>query len=347
MGASNRIDLVVPGLFGPIRVFSEDLPDLASLSRILGRADRESGCPSDPIGLLFDRFGIELDPDRDPPSAPFSHLVHLPNATPQAYWLHADPVHLQPKGDRLLLFDARHLGLEQKEVESLTKLFNEHFAGEKLRLEAPTLTHWYMCVEPAPGLRTRTLAEVVGRSLDPSYLGGEDAARWMGWLNEAQMLFHQADVNRRRELDGRPSVNGIWPWGGGFLPTRLPRCRYGEVFGTDALLLGLAKATGARARPIPDYPQAMLPGRGTARILLFWDGLHPAVLDGDAGAWVQALSRLSLWLDDLLDLFRSGEVGDMVLYPCDGTRRRIRRRALRRFWRRSVDFSAYLDGRSH
>jgi hypothetical protein len=345
MGAKNRIDLVIPGFFGPIRVRSEDLPDLPSVSRILGRADRERAGDSDPMIVLFDRFGIDLDRSQDPPSAPFSRLADTPSATREGYWLHADPVHLHLDRDRLLLFDARHLGLEPEEADSLAGLFNGHFAADGLRLETPAVDRWYLRVEPAPRLRTHALADVVGRVVDRSYLGGEDAARWMGWLNEVQMLFHEADVNQRRELDGKPRVSGIWPWGGGTLPANLPGCRYPSVFGGDVLFLGLAKSTETAARPIPDHPQAMLSAGGKEQILVFWDGLRPAVLDGDAGAWVQALLHLSSWLDELLALVRTGEVEEVALYPCDGTRLAINRRALRRFWRRPVGIWVHLAGR--
>jgi hypothetical protein len=342
MGTINRIDLVIPGIFGPVRVLPEDLPNLPSLSRILGRADREPAVDADPMVVLFDRFGIDLDRSQDPPSGPFSRLADTPNATPEGYWLHADPVYLHPDTDRLVLFDARHLELEPEEADSLAELFNGHFAADGLRLETPVIDRWYLHVEPAPRLRTHALADVVGRGVDRSYLGGEDAARWMGWLNEVQMLFHQAEVNQRRELEGRPRVSGVWPWGGGFLPANLPGCRYSSVFGSDALFLGLAKATETAARSIPGHPYTMVSGGGKEQILVFWDGLQPAVLDGDAGAWVQALARLGLWLDELLDLVRTGEVQEVALYPCDGTRLAINRRALRRFWRRPVGISVHL-----
>lgn len=345
MGTIGRIDLVIPGLFGPIPVLPGDLPELPSLSRLLGRAHLKPARGSDPIAVLFDRFGVALDPDLDPPSAPFSRLIDVPSAASGGYLLHADPVHLRPDRDRLLLFDARHLGLEREEADSLAELFNGHFATDGLRLETPTVDRWYLHAEPAPRLRTRTLADMVGRGVDRSYLAGEDGLRWMGWLNEVQMLFHHAEVNQRREMAGRPTVSGIWPWGGGSLPAVMPRCRYSAVFAVDSLTLGLAKAAMVLAHPLPDRPQGLLAGEWRGRTLLFWDTLQSAVLDADAGAWTRELSRLVTWLDELLGLLKEGQVEEVALFPCDGTRMVVTRGALRRFWRRSVGIASRLQGK--
>ena len=343
MGASRRIDLLIPGLFGPVPGLQEDPPELASLWRILGRADRKPARGLDPMCVLFDRFGVELDPEVDPPSAPFSRLADMPNATSEGYWLHADPVHLRPDRDQLLLFDARHLELEPGEVDSLAELFNGHFAAEGLRLEAPTTNRWYLHADPAPRLRTRALADMAGCRIERSYLGGKDGARWMGWLNEVQMLFHHDEVNRLREMAGRPRVSGIWPWGGGFLPSAMPQCEYDSVYAGDSLTLGLAKAGRVAAHPIPDRPQAMLAGGQRGRTLVFWDALRPAVLDGDAEAWVGELCRLAAWLELLVGLIKGGEVKEVALYPCDGNRLDVNRLCLRRFWRRPLRISAFLQ----
>ena len=344
MGTSNRVELVVPGLFGPMPVLPEDLPDLPSLSRILGRADLETVSGLDPVAVLLDLFGIQVDPGRDPPSAPFCHLADAPEASPDGYWLHADPIHLRPDRDRLLLFDMRHSGLERAEADSLVDLFNRHFGADGLHLEAATADRWYLRTESAPRLRTRQLADVLGRSVAPSYLDGDDAACWMGWLNEAQMLFHQAEVNRLRESAGKPTVSGIWPWGGGSLPAAAPECDYASVFAADPLALGLARAAKLKAYPLPERPTAMTAAGPQGRMLVYWDGLRPAVLDVDAGAWIQGLLRLSAWLDELLVLLKGSRVDEIALLPCDGTRLVVTRGALRRFWRRAPGMAARLQG---
>ena len=52
---------------------------------------------------------------------------------------HADPVHLRPDRDRLILFDSRNLGITHEEAGALVGLFNGHFAADGMRLQAPDL----------------------------------------------------------------------------------------------------------------------------------------------------------------------------------------------------------------
>lgn len=345
MGAKSRIDLLIPGLFDPVPVLGADLPDLPVLEKLLGRADRLSTKGPDPIALLFDRFGIEIGEDQDLPSAPFSRLAGASEVDPSGFWLHADPVHLRPDRDRLLLFDARHLGLEREEADSLVGLFNGHFAADGLRLEAPANDRWYLCVEEPPRIRTSPLSDVCGRSIERSSLRGEDAAEWMRWLNEAQMLFHHSDVNQRRERAGRPTVSGIWPWGGGLLPASMPASRYDSVLACAPLAVGLARAVGVAAHPIPETPDAMPAVEQGGRMLLYWDALWPAVLDGDGAAWIRELSRFEQWLGMLTGWLHHGELGELSMFPCDETRLRATRGVLRRFWRRPTRFAASLRGK--
>lgn len=344
MGANSRVDLLIPGLFGPIPVLPGDLPHFPSLSRMLGKADRLPSAGADPASVLFERFELEVQGDRDLPSAPFSYLADVAGAPPDGYRLHADPIHLRPDRDRLLLFDARHLQLEREETDSLVELFNGHFAAAGMRLEAPATERWYLHAQEPPRIRTSPLEEVVGRGIERSYLRGEDAAHWMRWLNEAQMLFHHSPVNQRRELAGRPGVSGIWPWGGGSLPAKMPQSRYGAVFAGASLAVGLAKAARIEAYPLPVNARDILAAPRSRPALAFWDTLWPAVLDGDGAAWVRDLSRLVRWIDELAACVKTGEVGELLLYPCDGTCLKVTPRALRRFWRRPVGIAAFLPG---
>lgn len=347
IGAKSRVDLLIPGLFGPIPVPGGDLPDLPVLERLLGKADRLRTTGSDSTELLFDRFGVDPVPDRDPPSAPFSRLSESPDADVSGYWLHADPVHLRPDRDRLLLFDARHLALDRAEADSLVEVFNQHFDGDGLRLEAPSIERWYLHAEQPPRICARPLADVVGRGIERSYLSGDDAADWMRWLNEAQMLFHHADVNRHREFAGRPTVSGIWPWGGGSLADSVPQSRYDCVLAHHPLALGLASAAGVATHSIPEDSAEMPALDRGERMLLYWDAFWPAVLDGDGAAWVRELSRLESWLRIPLERLRTGDLGELVLFPCDGTRLGVTRGSLRFFWRRPGRIAAHLQGMAH
>jgi len=344
MTAKGRIDCLIPGLFGPIQVPPEELPDLPVLARLLGRAAVGSTRGTAPMTALFERFGIDPDPDRDPPSAPFCRLACGSGVEPEGYWLHADPVHLRADRDRLLLFDARHLGLAQAEADALVALFNGHFFADGLRLENPAPDRWFLHLEATPRLSTQPLADAAGRPVERSFLRGEDAPRWMQWLNEAQMLFHASQVNLDRECAGRPTVSGIWPWGGGRLPQVAPRAPYRYVCGRDLLALGLAVAAGIETRPLPGHPGELFADDAGWPVLVFWDALRSALLEQDAAAWLRELSRLAEWLGALAERIQARELGEVRLYPCEGSCYVLTRAALKRFWRRPLRIAALLRG---
>jgi hypothetical protein len=338
----SRIDLVMPGLFGPVPVHPHDLPPTPVLGRLIGRADTWSLPAIGPDQTLFDCFGVDREPARDAPSGPYCRLADLPGAEPSGYVLHADPVHLRPDRDRLLLFDARHLDLTQRESAALVGLFNRHFAEDGLWLEAGAAQRWYLRVERAPLLRATPLHEAVGRDIRPLLPSGPDARAWMRTINEAQMLFHHAETNRVRERAGRPSVSGIWPWGGGSLPAARPQVDIVQVFGTHALAVGLAAFAGVPVRPVPEDARDLLAWGEKGAVLAYADDLWRPVLDADGRAWLAALRRLEGWLAGLVEGHRPREMR-LNLYPCDGRCYGSSSRSLRRFWRRPAALSDRLQ----
>ncbi|MEA3277575.1 MAG: phosphoglycerate mutase [Pseudomonadota bacterium] len=340
-----RVDLLIPGLFGPIAIPSDDLTGFPPLERLLGRADRLSVSGADPVAALFERFAIATDPDKDPPSAPFSRLGDGADTDLTAFWMHADPVHLRPDRDRLMLFDSRNLGITHEEADALVELFNGHFGADGLWLEAPDPGRWYLQVEEPPRIRTHSLSAAVGRSIDRLLPKGPEAARWIAWLNEVQMLFHDSEVNRRREQAGRPMINGIWPWGGGQLPESVPGAQLDAVYAEHPLAIGLARAAKVPVRPLTEDAQELVGSRSQATVLLFWDRLWPAVLDADFSTWVQELERLQTLLARLERELRRGRLEALDILPCNGTGFHATRRSLRRFWRRRLALGAQLQVR--
>jgi hypothetical protein len=326
------IDLLIPGLFGPVPVVPGDVPRLVALELTLARADVSVDGGSDPSEILLARFGIAATADGDLPSAPLARLGDAPGADPEGFWLHADPVHLRADRDQLLLFDSRHLGITRAEADALVGLFNDHFANEGLRLEGPLASRWYLGAETPPAIRTRPLHLAVGRNLALFVPTGPDARRWARVLNETQMLFHGAEVNQRREAQGRPVINSVWPWGGGRLPPRLPPGGYQGVYADHPLALGLARAAGLPAFPLARLTEAPVAASGD--LLVFWDDLWGPLLDADPGTWIAGVERLERVLADWLAELRQGHIERLSLDPCSGQRFDLTRSGLRRFWRR-------------
>ncbi|MBO8087690.1 MAG: phosphoglycerate mutase [Marichromatium sp.] len=329
------LELICPGLLGPLPLRPEPFPILPNLDRLLARASVVDGVASDPFAALFAAFGIAAEPGCDLPSAPLCLLGDAPELLAgegaAAYWLHADPVYLRPDMERLRLFELERFALDAEEAAALVASFNDHFADAGLELVAPTPQRWYLRLARPPALRTTPLYRVMGEALSPDAISGDDALAWNRLLNEVQMLFFADPVNRAREARGEPVVNGLWPWGGGRLPAA-PGRGPALVVGEHPLTHGLAHWAGVGHRTPAQWLQD--PALGERGVLIYDESPWRALHGRDLGAWSDALVACDAALAAPLRALRRQRWSEVVLDPCAGTRYRTSGWGLLRGWRR-------------
>jgi hypothetical protein len=328
------LTLLCPGLLGPIPATSDELPSVAAIDRLLARAETIRTGDHDAATALLMHFGVSTDPERDAPTASICLLAEAPDVRCDGYWMHADPVHLRPDRDRLLLFAGAVAGVapDRAEADALVALFNSHFAAEGLRLTAPHPHRWYLGSDRTLDLRTEPLKRVIGGPVPLDVPSGGDARHWRGLMNEVQMLFYGSEVNRLREQARRPAISGIWTWGGGVLPDR-PGTPPDAVVGDAPLTAGLARWCGVAHRSLEGWsPQGSLPGD---RHLVLWDRLGAALLERDLAAWSTALLALDGTIAELEARIKRGDIDEVLLDPCEGIAYRLTRSLARRFWRRA------------
>jgi hypothetical protein len=316
--------LLVPGLLGPLPQAGDvsDVPRLPGLEMLLARADRNAG-PGDYAAAAMELFGIPCDPALDPPTAAVC-FTHETGGAADGWIMHADPVHLRPDQDRLLLFDSRVLQISAAEAAQCVAAFNTHFAEDGLRLLAPTPERWYLRLAQPADVRTVALYEVAGRDVNPYLPQGARRRFWHRLLNEVQMLFHGLALNRAREAGGRPAISGVWCSGAGELPARgVTRIR--TIHGDDLLVNALAA-------------HADVAGDDALRVET---ALLRALLDADGHAWINAAMRLEGEIAE----YREGK-GEIRIYPCNGSRYDWRLVMRRRLWRRIVPLSRHLRAAS-
>lgn len=325
----HTFDLICPGLLGPVPELSQPLPKLPTLDRFLSRAERIANGSTDPQTALLAAFGYVADSHRDLPTAPLCLLGEDTAADLNAWWMHADPVHLRADRDRLLLFAGTDIAPERAEADALVALFNDHFAAEGLRLLAPTPGRWYLQADRSPDLRTQPLHRVLGASIGEALPSGLDAPRWMRMLNEAQMLFFGSAINRARERRGMPAISGIWTWGGG----RMPRLAAGPdvLIGDHPLVRGLARRAGIRHVTLAQWREA---APVSATIVVYWDALRTALQARDLAAWMQSLTALDVLLAGAEKQLRAGGLSRIAIDTCQDIRFQLSPRQWRRFWRR-------------
>ncbi len=347
MSASNRhLIIVAPGLCGPESdpPVSEYLRDSrpAALDLLLSRSrvTTDSGHGLDTaLGRLF---GLAVDADREMPAAALTWLADT--GQPAGSWLmRADPVHLRADQSCLRLFDSHSFSITREEADALVAAFNAFYRDSGWELVAPQPQRWYLSLPQPPALRTLSPDRVAGQDIDPCLPRGADAARWHALLNEIQMLFHSHPVNAAREQRGAPTINSIWPWGGGWLPGK-PLPRVTRLLADHPLAKGLAIHAGLVCNALPAAAGELFadPGEGCTLLVddrLAWPGYY-----GDIEAWLDGLGALELdWFAPLLAALRGGTLASLEIHPCNGLAFRVSRRDLRRFWKRVRAFESACE----
>ena len=308
------LDLVVPGLCGPLRSLQGLEPVAQPLLKLLRNARRN------PQVAGYERqlaalFGID---DRNAiTSAACSMLGH--GIDPGAdRWIHADPVYM----DHAVMFDAHALDISEEESAQLVELFNAHFAEDGLALVRAARDQWFMRLHRT-GIETTHIAATVGRNVNPHMPRGDDASFWRALLNETQMLFHRSETNARRESRGLPPVNSLWLWGEGGLPVA-GNAAITRVYADDAFALGLARLHQTPVQTLPaDAAQLDLALRQDGRVVLVLKSMYWPASYGDTDAWQQALAvLLQQWLAPLVEAATHKRV-ELTLYPCNGAGYRV------------------------
>lgn len=345
MPQSRRLLMLVPGLLGPVTepAAVEGLhPSIRPLERMLARADVLDEVNPDFESAVFAAFGLG---GRDLPVAAVSRLGELDGGTAhvgESCWLRADPVHLRVDTHSARLFGSHVLDLEPDEALGLTTRLNDHFGQDGLRFEAPVPDRWYVAVRGNVDLHTHSPQQVAGRNIDAFLPEGEDASRWRQWMNEAQMLLHDAPENIARETEGRLAVNSFWPWGAGRLPNDPFETVPAAAWADDPLVQGLARMADVPAQPLPNAPGEWTPVEG--RNLIVDPRPAQPLVHGDIEGWLSAVTRHAQdWLVPLYERLVAQEIDELEL-AVDGNRRFLLLPTYRRrWWRRSRPWTQWLD----
>lgn len=339
-----HLQILVTGLDAP----PEAMQGLAlpALERLLARGRRAK--PPAPAWesvepWLLARFGVAREADW--PSAP--HALRGEGGEPgDAYWTHADPVHLAAGNDRLSASAGEALALTRDEADALVAALNAHFAPA-MTIEAPAPARWYARVAAPPEGPTRSLPEYAGHEFEAP-APGSPGIGWHALMNEAQMLLHAQPVNEAREARGALPVNGIWLWGGGRAAATPSAGTLRRVHADAPLAAGLARAAGIAHGVLPEAAGGFA-GEGVELVL--FDRLERARMtggpDGGIDAWRETLLAFERdWAVPLLDALARARIGMLsLLLPVRGRLVTVEtvRTDLPRFWRRPRPLAAQLD----
>ena len=284
---------------------------LPALQRLLSKGRREQ-LSSDLYSTLFEHFNLSSDS-----IAPLSALGDGLDVN-DGWWLCADPVHLVADRDQLFLSASTSLSVTQAEADSLVVDLNRTYAEDGWHFFAPHPQRWYLRLPDALVMQTVSTSEAIGRRVGEVLPQGNDALQWQRVMTEVQMLLHGSSVYMHRESQGQMTINGLWFWGGGFLPKASEGIAWGGVISDQAITRGLAKLYGLS-----------LDGNGEK--ILHHSGIN-SLEEAEAELFVPLLQRLS-----------SGELSELVIEIPGVGRWLVNRKDLRRWWRRIKPLNVLLQ----
>lgn len=262
-------------------------------------------------------------------------------------WLCCDPVHLALHQDRLILADATRLAIGEDEARALTGALNTEF-GTLGRFSAASPSRWYLAGAADSGLFAQTppLSEVAGRSVGMLLSSDALPQAWRRASNAIQMLLHAHPVNRRREDEGRMTINALWFWGGAAaIPhTSAPPLPpvFDRLWADDPLAVGAAHTAGIAAAPLPETAAGVLAPTGKSHAIVL-DALADPVRYEDEAVYRQQLEALERnWFAPLSVALANGRISTLTLCAPTvyGTIEFTARTSDRwKFWRRTAPLS--------
>ena len=164
--------------------------------------------------LLSQLIGLSFDVGKDAPVAAVARLVD-DHTLPQGCWMRADPVHLSPNRNRLILMDSFTLSLNRHDALALAAEIKNVLLDYGMNIEVPSVDRWYISLNQAPSIRTSDLSIVVGRDINGYMPHGTDAKGLHYLFNQIQMQLYSCDINQLRLKKSELPINSVWFWGMG------------------------------------------------------------------------------------------------------------------------------------
>jgi hypothetical protein len=345
------LHILAPGLLDRARQWAADygsFPRFAGIEAIMARSRRHA-LPAHGIdATLCSLFGLTAAADRDLPLASVRRCGFKGGHRDAGFWLCADPVHLSADLTKVFLRDSASLKITQAEANALASLFAAHFADKEWELEIGSPTHWHLRLPAAAKIRTHPLRAVMGKAIEAYLPVGEERLAWRVLLNEIQMLFHGAEINRERESRDDPPINGLWLSGAGVLPAAsLLHTELTALWADDPLAIGLGRLAGIEVKPMPQSIGVIPTANDCGSHLVCLESmLAPASYD-EFSAWSGVLGVLeTAWFKPIYKEIATGELRQCHVYDCAGQQFSLNRARCWRVWHRRKPLHAYAPDRS-
>ena len=335
-----KLILFVPGLLGPdSNTFPGFSPDVPTIEKYFRFGTIKSAQTTGFTETLFLLFGFSKS-KYDYPVAAVTRLVDDDHNL-EGYWMRADPVHLRPERDAVVLLDDSAFNLEKHEALIFAADLQQVFTDRDIELEAPTNNRWYIKLKDRPKITTTSIHEVVGNDIDQNSAVGENNVLWDQLANETQMSLHQCPLNNEREQRGELPVNGVWLWGAGELPKSKKKI-WSRVFGDEVTTKGLSILTETPYADSPESIEAVVKSSGEQDnvLVVISFGLRHKQYYDHAG-WQDFIGYLEEeWFAGIDKLFKQRELDELTLLT-GGHSLTVTKYSFMKFWRRHKSLHSY------
>ncbi len=337
-----KLTLFVPGFFGPVSEtpsgITPDVPVIENYFRF-GSSKNIQGMGF--TQTLFQLFGFPKQ-DHDYPVAAVTRLVDDDHDL-KGVWMRADPVHLRPERDAVVLLDNSSFNLEKHEALIFAADLQRVFTEREIELEVPTTNRWYLKLKKLPEINVTPIHEVVGNDIDQNLANGDNKISWDQISNEAQMSLHNCPLNEQRERSGELPINGVWLWGAGELP-KVKKQIWSRVFADEVTTQGLSILTKSPYADLPSSLGALInrtEERDNILAVISFGLRHQQYFDHNG--WQDFIGYLEEeWFAEIENLLKLNELAELILLT-GKNKLLITRSSYKKFWRRKRPFLTYCQ----
>ncbi|MEE9325934.1 MAG: hypothetical protein V3U71_01470 [Cocleimonas sp.] len=241
-----------------------------------------------------------------------------------------DPIHLEIGLNDINLTEIIY-NLSDSEVKSLKDLINKYFIEDGLTLISDSKNQCYVTFPKSESVTTTPVRDVLNKNVT-AYLPVSNDRNWQVIQNEMQMLLHSSKINHRRELEGLPTINSLWLWGGGNkqkIDVNLS-CIYSQAENIGQIF---SKVASCKWLPLTAGLDQILHS-GQSETVIILDQLILASQNDNIDEYQQQLTQIDK--DYLVPLMRAWQQGiiDLTLHSCDGHTLQLENTPAWKFWRK-------------
>lgn len=222
-----------------------------TLAKMLGRADQTSKWGNTERGYAG-LFGMALE--QPIPVAALNAAAWEVSGVSNI-WIHADPVNIITDQNNAFLMG--RVSLDDDEITSLLLDINEFLFSNDCVLFAPKPDQWLLNLSTQPQIVTTPVSEMSGCNIAEKLPEGPDQISWRRLFTELQMLLYTHPVNEKRRAEQRLTVDALWFWGEGVMPS-FTATDWSLVVSENSFVNGLAYLTDIPRISFPENFAALL-----------------------------------------------------------------------------------------